>query len=164
MTTIRDSALELRLRAHGILHPIFTVNAAKEGKCDLASLCAVLMMETGGGRHEFGHDWDFEYAGMEVTEPRYKALRAAIAEGHPSTGVGMVQITSVTLLDEADALGGAWVPYNALEVGAHYLGELQREYGTLGGFVYYNGSGAAAEAYGNRAEEWRTTFDTVIAG
>jgi hypothetical protein len=161
--TVKDTALELRLREHGIIHPIFTHDAAEREGLDLAAACAMLMMESAGGHNEFGHDWPFEYAGQEVTEERYRALRAAIDLGRPSTGVGPCQLTSVTLLDDADQLGGAWDIVHNLEVGFHYLRGLMDEHGVRDGFMHYNGSGPAAEAYANAAMEHLTTFQAVIA-
>lgn len=161
--TREEIKLDLDLREHGILHPVYTVEVARKEDLELASFCAILMMETGGGRNEFGHDWDFEFAGQEVTEQRYRALRQAIREGRPSNGVGPCQLTSVNLLDDADAIGGAWNIVPNLEVGAHFIHQLQEEHGVLGGFIAYNGSGPAAEAYGNRAMEIRSTFQAVIA-
>jgi len=163
MTESKDTPLEIRLREHGIIHPVWTVQAAKQEGLELASACAMLMMESSGGHNEFGHDWPFEYAGQEVTEARYKALRAAINAGHPSDGVGPCQLTSVGLLDEADKIGGAWVILHNMQVGFHFLHGLQQEHGLEGGFAAYNGSGPAAVAYGQRAMVLRGEFLAVIA-
>jgi len=160
------SAAELevvaRIKAHGILRPIYTYHAAQVEGVDLPSACAMLMMETGGGRNEFGHDWAFAYEGQEVTEARYRYLRELINQGKPSTGVGPCQLTSVGLLNEADKLGGAWDYLANLYVGFHYLKGLQDQHGIQAGFVAYNGAGPAAEQYGSRAMTWRTEFATII--
>jgi hypothetical protein len=160
--TVKDTPLEAKLRAHGIIHPIFTVKWAEHEGLELASACAMLMMESSGGHNEFGHDGGNRVQGGQVTEARYKQLRAGIAAGEPSNGVGPCQLTSVGLLDEADLLGGAWIIEHNMTVGFHFLHGLQTEHGIEGGFVAYNGSGPAAVAYGARAMEIRQEFLEII--
>lgn len=160
---IKDTKLEVKLRKHGIIHPIWTVQAAGKEGLELASACAMLMMESSGGHNEFGHDWAFRFAGQEVTEARYKVLREAITAGHPSNGVGPCQLTSVGLLDEADKYGGAWVVLVNMEVGFHYLHGLQVEHGLQDGFAAYNGSGPAAIEYGQRAMALRSDFRALTS-
>ena len=49
-----------------------------------------------------------------------------------------------------------------MHVGFLFLYQLQREYGAEGGFVHYNGSGPAADAYGARAMAYADQFRQVI--
>jgi hypothetical protein len=156
------SNAEITLRREGFIHPYFTVTRAQQVGLALAAAMAMLTLESSKGHNEFGHDWDFQYAGMDVTEERYRALRAAIEAGHPSNGVGPCQLTSVSLLDAADNLGGAWKVEHNMRVGFNFLKDLINEYGLQGGFSHYNGTGPAAEEYGQRAIVLYEQYDKVL--
>ncbi len=148
----------------GIVYPDATIQAAAVANIDLAAACAMLMMETGGGNDEFGHDGGNAVQGGPVTEQRYRELRASIAAGAPSNGVGPCQLTSVFLLDAADRIGGAWIPEKNMIIGFRYLAALIREYGSVQlGFQHYNGAGPAAVTYGQRAIWWIDRFRPAIA-
>ena len=127
-------------------------------------LCAVLMMETGGGNNEFGHDPTIAIGWGVVTEAKYAAyvkLRDVTGE---LQGVGPCQLTARSLQDEADAAGGCWQPEHNLGVGAHYLAGLYKEHGSdvQACCAAYNGSGPAAEAYGTRAAILAEHFTALL--
>lgn len=160
-----DSPLEAALRAHGIVHPQITNTASANTGLSLASACAMLEMETAGGNNEFGSDPGNPVHGGWVNEDRYKLMRHYVAEGYPSQGVGPCQLTSVGLLNEADARGGSWQVEPNMIIGFTFLRQLQAEFGEQGGFQHYNGSGPAAVAYGQRSmalrEQWQQLINSV---
>jgi hypothetical protein len=156
--------LQDAISKRGIIHPIYTAEIAADIGADLPSCCAMLMMETSGGRNEFGHDPGNAVQGGDVTEARYKELRASVERGTPSQGVGPCQLTSVGLLDEADKLDGAWDIVSNMIIGFDFLHHLQESYGSLQlGFYHYNGSGNAAEVYSYRAMSLQKEFAAAIA-
>lgn len=155
--------LETALAQKGIVNPQETINAANAAGLPLAYACAMLMLETAGGHNEFGHDPGNAVQGGDVTEARYRELRASVSAGHPSQGVGPTQLTSVFLLDAADKIGGAWKVQPNMTVGFRYLSALQKEHGSAQlGFQHFNGSGPAAVSYGERAMSQAAMFQSVI--
>jgi hypothetical protein len=162
MTGTPDSPVEAALRAAGIVHPQWTASVAAGVGLGLAAACALLDMETSGGHNEFGHDPGNPIQGGPVTELRYKLMRHFAAEGHPSQGVGPCQLTSIGLLDAADAQGGAWAPIANMKVGFRFLFQLRHEFGDQGGFQHYNGSGPAAVSYGLRAVTLEARWEKLI--
>lgn len=145
--------LLLRLRRHGIVYPLQTLRARTTAKLGLPLACAMLVMETGGGHNEFGHDSDAGgpcpgYGWGTVTKAKYETFKALRVKEGRSNGVGPAQLTSPSLQDEADRAGGCWIPQHNMAVGFHYLHDLIKEHGLEAGCVAYNGSGPAAERYG----------------
>ena len=158
-----------RLKANGILSPYWTWRQARVARLGLPVACALLTDESSGGRNEFGHDSDSlgpcpGYGWGEVTEARYLAFRRLRDLEHRSNGVGPMQLTSPSLQDQADALGGCWVVRYNLAVGFHYAHDLMAEHGPRGGLVAYNGSGPAAERYADRVLELAARFKRAGCG
>jgi hypothetical protein len=156
--------LPLRLRKAGIVFPDYTRRAAALEKLDLPFLCAILMMETSGGLNIYGHDPTIFIGAGAVTEANYAAykhLRDATGE---CQGVGPSQLTSRSLQEEADAVGGCWQPEHNIAVGAHFLAGLVSAHGgnLQAAATAYNGSGPAAEAYGVRVMALREHFESVL--
>lgn len=135
---------------------------------ELAVACTTTELET-GGRSVYGADpassWmnDGPFGTLweqPVTESNYKWFIGHVKAGAVSNGVGVKQLTSLSLLEAADARGGAWqVQHNCAE-GDRFFVELLHQAGSLwAAFRDYNGSGPAADAYANRAvalvETWR---------
>lgn len=89
--------------------------------------CVMLILETGGGRNVFGHDnvdtGGTYVKGEEVSEAKYKAYRAWRGNGRlgRQQGVGPCQLTYHAFQDEADTLGGCWVPDINCNVGFRSL-------------------------------------------
>jgi hypothetical protein len=157
-----DTPLEAELRKRGIVHPQFTVQEAEQVSLSLAAACAMLEMETSGGNNEFGHDSGNPIQGGTVTEDRYDLMRHYVSVGHPPQGTGPCQLTSLSLLDQADKLGGSWIVETNMRVGFLFLRQLRSEFGSQAGFQHYNGSGSAAIAYGRMAMQRESYWQTVI--
>lgn len=127
---------------------------------DLAIACTTTQLET-GGRNIYGADpasaWmnDGPHGVLwehTVTKANYEWFVADVKAGRVSNGVGPKQLTSLSLLEAADARGGAWLPqHNCAEGDRFFLGLLHSEGSTWAAFRSYNGSGPAAEAYADRA-------------
>jgi len=116
-------------------------------------LCAVLMLETSGGRNVYGHDPTIFIGAGEVTEANYRAYKAVREQTGECQGVGPAQLTSASLQDEADQVGGCWQPEHNIAVAAHYLKQLLTLHAdsVQAACAAYNGTGPAAELYGQRA-------------
>jgi hypothetical protein len=160
---IVDQAKLVRvLRAHGVVNPVWTIQAAKKAKLPLAYACALLEKETGKGHNVFGHDPTiFAGAGI-VTKAKFLAYRAKRrASGNKlMQGAGPCQLTWWATQDAADRLGGCWLPLANMTVGFTALAALIRRYGVQAGAARYNGSGPKAAAYGKdfaaKAKKWQT--------
>lgn len=158
-----------RLSRAGIVYPLATVNAARTARVGVPIACALLTIESGGGRNEFGHDSDRlgpcpGYGWGTVTEARYQAFKKLRDKEHRSNGVGPAQLTSPSLQDEADAAGGCWIPQHNIAVGLHYLHDLIAEHGLRPGIVAYNGSGPAADRYADHLLELAYRFRAAGCG
>lgn len=156
--------LPLELRRAGIVYPNWTRRAADIAGCPLPLLCAVLMLETGGGVNEFGHDPTIAVGWGEVTEGKYLAYRAIRDRTGELQGVGPMQLTARSLQDGADQAGGCWLPEHNIAVGAHLLAGLFRMHGgnVEQAAAAYNGSGPAAEQYGVRAAALAEHFASLL--
>lgn len=155
-----------QLKALGMVYPVETLEAATAASIAspelLSVLASILIEETGGGRMDWGHDPENFAGGYDhttgiewgelVTERSYKAYKAQRASGGEQ-GCGSGQLTDASLQDQADALGGCWLPGPNLLVTARFFGMNVRKDGLRAAVVAYNGSGPRAEAYA----------DTVLA-
>lgn len=103
-----------------------------------------------GFRNVFGHDGGGMYAGQRVTAVKARLLLDAVRHGHVSNGVGVTQLTSEGLLEQAMNLGGLHIPRLQARVGFEFLASLQKNYGRREGFRHFNGSGPTAKAYADR--------------
>lgn len=170
---VPSPAMLLRLRRNGMAEPFWTFRQAHVARLGLPLACAMLMSETGGGRNEYGHDRDRKgpcpgYGWGKVTKANYAAFRRLRDLEGRSNGVGGCQLTSPGLQDEADQLGGCWIPRHNFAVGFHYLAGHVRELGLEAGVASYNGSGAAAQAYARRvialAEHFKAAGCGTVVG
>jgi hypothetical protein len=156
--------LPIRLRRAGIVYPNWTRRAASIAGIGLDFLCAIVMLETGGGVNEFGHDPTICAGWGEATKPRVLAyLKLRDATGLLQ-GVGPMQLTNRAEQDECMKAGGLWSPEHNLAVGAHMLGGLLMVHGgnVQAAATAYNGSGPVAEAYGARAVALTTHFHAAL--
>jgi hypothetical protein len=147
------------LKQYGILMPNECIAGAEASGLPLAVGAAILLRETGGGRNEWGHDPTIFVGGYDskngkqhgpmVDEVGYKAyLEQRGPAGHGGMqGVGPVQLTYFAFQDEADKLGGCWVPVHNITVGFTNLAQGIHRDGLRAGITAYNGSGPAADAY-----------------
>lgn len=150
------------LRAHGVVNPLYTLQAAGKAKLPLAYALACIEKETGKGHNVFGHDPTIYVGAGTVTRAKYTAYkRARVASGNRMMqGVGPCQLTWWSTQDAADRIGGCWHPLYNMTVGFTALAALIRKYGPEKGAAAYNGSGPAAAAYGRdfmvKARRWQS--------
>lgn len=169
--TLADS-----LDAWGIVDGADVVTVASAVGLPLAAACALLDKESGGGHNVWGHD-NVTVApgtyvkGGPVTELNYKAFRAARASGRAGQqGCGPTQLTSQGYQDQADRLGGCWVPLANLRVGFGLLAGYIAQWGLADAFRAYNGgagnrmhgSNANADAYSDKAMALYATWTTRL--
>jgi hypothetical protein len=149
----------------GIVCPVALVEASRATGVPLPLAASLLVQESGGGRNEWGHDPTIFVGGYDAANDRrwgetvtkaayleYKRQRGPAGAGGMQ-GVGPCQLTYYALQDEADALGGCWLPHPNLMVGLGLLEANIRREGEHAGVALYNGSGPAAARYA----------DTVLA-
>lgn len=113
-----------------------------------------LCEKEGGFRMVYGHDGvpnpvkSPPGGVLRVTRLNYAQYKWNRKRGLGMQGVGHTQLTWYEFQDQADAIGGCWKPYPNLCVGFRHLRDLIHAHGREGGAAAYNGSGAAAAAYG----------------
>lgn len=150
------------------------LTARTVSKLGLPVACAMLQLESSGGRNEWGHDPTNFIGGHDrltgknwgplVTSESYAAYAAQRAQ-NGAQGAGPCQLTSPGLQDAADEAGGCWVPRHNMAVGFHYLHDLIETHGSvLAGCVAYNGSGAAADVYGSHLVSLAEHYKTIGLG
>jgi hypothetical protein len=142
--------------------------AAQAEGIDLAVAATVIQKES-MGRNVWGSDGvatgGTYIKGTLVTQASYLAYRAAVQAGRIGRqGCGPAQCTSAGYQNEADALGGCWDPVANMRSGFRGIQTLINQYGVRGGFVHYNGSGPAAEAYANDAMAKFAVWQARLAG
>lgn len=157
MTDLTDA-----LRHRKVKQPIAVVEEAQRADILVASALAMLEMETGiPQRNIFGHDAGAPFQGEEVTPEKISKLLASPY----SNGVGWPQLTYKPFISAAQRMGGAHIPRFQMRVGFRVLREnFDREGSIQGMYASYNGSGAAAQAYGRKAESLRGKWLTVTDG
>lgn len=134
----------------GIQLPGDVVELANTVGLPLTVAAALLDQESGGGRNVWGNDavntGGVYVKGAPVTREAYlayKSIRSQIG----NQGCGPCQLTATVWQDQADAIGGAWLPRNNMLVGFRAMADLIRRYGLPDGLRRYNGSGIWAERY-----------------
>jgi CHAP domain-containing protein len=151
------------IRANGGRFEAVVVREARRSGLPVALACAVLEKET-GFRNVFGHDAVRNPVKsppgglLAVTADNYRQYLFHRRRGLGNQGVGPMQLTSSFLQDRADQLGGCWQPAPNIRVGLEFLAGNIRRLGLRSGVVAYNGSGPAAQRYGDdvlaRARAW----------
>jgi hypothetical protein len=159
----RGDAVARAIRAHGGRFETLVVREARRVRLPVALACAVLEKET-GFRNVFGHDAVRNPVKsppgglLAVTHENYLQYLHHRRQGLGNQGVGPMQLTSPGLQDRADQLGGCWQPGPNIRVGLEFLAGNIRRMGLRAGVVAYNGSGPAAQRYGDdvlaRARVW----------
>ena len=123
-----------------------------------------------GFRNVFGHDAvrnpiKSPPGGLlAVTEDNYRQYLAHRRQGLGNQGVGPMQLTSPSLQDRADQLGGCWQPGPNIRVGLEFLAGNIRRLGLRAGVVAYNGSGPAAQRYGDDVLAAARRWDARLRG
>lgn len=143
-------ALVDNLDLWGIQRAAEVVEIAAAVGLPLTIAASLLEQESAGGRNVWGSDavqtGGVYIKGAEVTRASYlayKAIRGQVG----NQGCGPCQLTATGYQDQADALGGCWIPRNNMMVGFRAMADLIRQNGTPTGLRKYNGSGPWAEAY-----------------
>jgi hypothetical protein len=121
----------------------------------------MLILESSGGRNVFA-------GGDPVTEELYRAYLAR-RDTDGTTGVGPTQLTFAGYQDQADALGGCWVPRYNCRVGFGALAGLIERYGHREAFGRYNGGTRwtdypSAIRYADSAMTLLPTWQAIVAG
>jgi hypothetical protein len=141
----RRSALAAAIHTAGGRYGELVVQEAKRSDLSVSLVCAVLEQET-HFRNVFGHDKvrnpikSPPKGLLEVTEERYKEYLEHRHRGEGAQGVGPMQLTSPSLQDRADKLGGCWKPAANIRVGCEYLAERIKARGLHAGVQAYNGA------------------------
>jgi hypothetical protein len=168
----RDLQLAERLRPRGLKNPRATIEEARRVGLPLSYALAFLEKESSGpdadgarrfGLNLIGHDAVRNpVKGGVVSEARYREYRGHRRSGLGMQGVGPCQLTWWEFQDMADRLGGCWVPRYNMRVGFGIAKGLIRQHGKQGGAARWNGSGAAAQAYGRdwlqRQQHWHSVL------
>jgi hypothetical protein len=111
------------------------------------STAAALVEKESGGKNLFGCDFgerwitDPPYCQVAVTEERVKKLIDNYHQppaGIGANGVGVSQITTMELVEEAEAMGGAHLVRHQMRVGFRYLNRLIALLGWPEGAAAYN--------------------------
>jgi soluble lytic murein transglycosylase-like protein len=144
----RDIQLAYRIKRHGGNYALRIVVEANRAGIPVSLLCAFLEQES-GFQNVFGHDAVRNpIKGGPVTKARYLAYRRY----RPTLGmqgVGPGQLTWYAFQDQADALGGCWIPKHNIRVSAGLIRGLLRAHpgNEHAAIARYNGTGPAADAY-----------------
>lgn len=154
MATAREAAADLRYariaKKYGMQNSLRIAWEARRARVPITLAYAVVEKETGNGRNVFGHDPTSSipnsWKGTAVTKDKYRYYRSRRSR-YGMQGVGPMQLTWYEFQDQADRLGGCWVPKHNIRVGLSRLGQLIRQYGERNGVRRYNGSGYAAIQY-----------------
>lgn len=157
-----DQRLIAALERGGLANAADVVAAFNYIKADprvgfsLAACCSMLENESNGqnlfGSDPGGYALPQSWYGTQVTQTKYTVYKVRRNLGMTPNGVGPCQLTNATLQKAAEKAGGCWKPLYNMRVGFEFLKQLFQAHGSaLGGFTAYNGSGPAAEAYGQRA-------------
>jgi hypothetical protein len=132
--------------------------------------CVLLVKESHGGKHIYGHDTDaYPYlprgTDLAVTEANYQEYLASIAAGGRNNGVGGFQLTHSDLQTRADELGGCWRPEINAWVALDHFARLRARHGDFGAFERWRGIGPGA-AYATdamaRLPYWRDVLTTPL--
>jgi Transglycosylase SLT domain len=140
------------------------------------STAAALLEQESGGKNVFGCDfgkrWTTEppYCNVEVTRERVKLLISNFHQppaGVGQNGVGVTQITTMALVEQAEKIGGAHLIRHQMRVGFRYLNDLITRFGWPEGAAAYNaGPGnlqSVMETYGasmaKREREWAARLE-----
>jgi putative peptidoglycan binding protein/transglycosylase-like protein with SLT domain len=139
--------------ANGIVIAEIAWEASRSVGVPFWATCAFLVQESAGGQNVFGHDPTIFVGAGEVTEEKYAAYKAERISTGKCQGVGPMQLTFHTFQDEADALGGCYLPEHNVTEGLRILK----------GFIDAGKSWHQAAAAYNGSETYAVEMDTRFA-
>lgn len=156
MSVTRNVLLATRAKRAGASYSLRIVLEAKRAGIPVSLGFALIEKET-GFRNVFGHDPTIFAGAGTVTRSKYREYKRRRPRGGMQ-GVGPAQLTWFEFQDEADELGGCWVPRHNIRVGFRVLADNIKREGRFGGIAAYNGVGTAAHAYAadvlDKAKRW----------
>lgn len=146
----------------GIQNPELVWRICEEEGIPFYIACAFLMQETSGGRNVWGHDDTWMIGYPHVNRETYLVYKAH-RDRFGSQGVGPMQLTFWSIQDEADQLGGCWIPEHNMRVGFRLLLSFRQSAPPgVRPWWYaakrYNG----AESYADRVIERMTEWKQII--
>lgn len=151
--TPRDLLLAAKAKRHGANYSLRIIWEARRAGISISLGFALIEQETGFS-NVFGHDPTIYNGAGKVTKAKYLDYR--IRRGPKGRGgmqgVGPAQLTYYFFQDQADRLGGCWVPANNIRVGFGLLADLIKTNGYAEGIARYNGSGPAADRYSRKVQ------------
>lgn len=130
------------------------------------SLAFALVEQESGFRNVYGHDGVRNPApkGGKVTKANYlNVYLPARKRGEGMQGVGPMQLTWFEFQDQADKLGGCWLPSRNIKVGLRVVAQNIKQHGEFAGVAAYNGSGPAAQAYARSVLAKRDHWHQVLS-
>src|SRR6266516_4261318 len=171
-TETSDSRLIEMVRGAGFsFGPVIVAEAGREG-VPLALALALVEQES-TFRNIFGCDQGrrktVPWCHQHVTRDRVQALIAHVERGGTSNGVGLTQLTSIDLIRQAEAEGGAHTVDAQCRVGFRQLHGLIERHGELVGIGDYNGGEGnpvleyADHVIGLRAK-WQARINHALSG
>ena len=152
----RDLELAHKIEAYGGKWGVRVVWEARRAGIPISLGCALIEKES-AFRNVFGHDPTIYAAAGLVTKGKYLAYKAQRGTTRMQ-GVGPCQLTWWATQDQADRLGGCWLPKHNIRVGFQTLAGNVRRYGYVTGCARYNGSGPAADAYSRALRALATSW------
>jgi len=121
--TPKDIWMISQAKSNGILIPEIAMLACRWIGFNFAVTCAVLEVESGGGKNIYGGDPTiFEgHHNKLVTQQNYHDYKLEREFYDKNQGVGPMQLTQPDLQDEADRIGGCWNPMCNVLTGVNFL-------------------------------------------
>lgn len=151
---ISSTILIAKMRANGNKRPIITYQEAKKLGLPLPVACAVLEQESNGGQNVFGHDGTIFIGAGTVTKAKYLAYKKLRDTVKKYQGVGCMQLTWGGYQDEADAIGGCWVPRFNIRIGFQILAKAKPGKTWQEVFTEYNGSATYGVQVSTKVQKW----------
>ena len=159
MASARDILYATRARRAGARYSLRIILESLDAGIPRSAGFALVQKET-NFRNVFGHDpvrsIPISWRGTTVTKDKYLTYKRNRQNGLGMQGVGPTQLTWYTFQDDADRLGGCWVPKHNIRVGIHHFASLykgfRRSHSQRNALRLaaqnYNGTGSAAVSYG----------------
>jgi hypothetical protein len=154
VSTTRNLALAVKTKRHGASYSLRIILEARRAGLPI-SLGFALIEQESAFRNIWGSDRTASGScsggicgnnKTVVTKARYLQYKRT-RDQLGMQGVGPAQLTWWEFQDQADRLGGCWVPKNNIRVAFSRLAELIKLHGVRDGIRRYNGAGPAAVAY-----------------